>query len=156
MESNETKELNIYEVGYIIVPTIPEENVSKEAGLVKSAIENIGVLVSSLEPKLIPLAYAMDTVSENKKSTYTSGYFGSFVFHAEAKEMEVLKEKLDKNDSLIRFLLIKRSKESLIPPKRRVSYETGEKTEKKEKAPVEKKELDVAALDKTIEELVVN
>ncbi len=64
VEENDGEEkeirLSVYEVGYLMLPTIAEENLGGEVTLFKDMfIENGAVFISDEYPKLIELAYEM-------------------------------------------------------------------------------------------------
>jgi len=152
-----TAENTTYELGYLIVPTVPNENVPEEANRIRDILEGNGSVISSIDAQSRDLAYAMDKVIANKKNIFDSAYFGSFIFESTAGQIEEIKTELEKNENVLRFLIIKRSKESLIPPKARImpieekaEENTKPKKETKIASPIDEKEL-----DKTIEELVI-
>jgi len=69
-------------------------------------------------PKLIELAYPMRKAVANVWHTYTKGHFGWVKFEMAASETAALKEKLDQNKKVIRFLFIKTSREDTMSQKR--------------------------------------
>lgn len=69
--SNEEVEsrLDIYEVGYLLVPTIAEENVGGEVTTLKDNLSSNGASFISEEfPKFIDLAYEMSRLTTRNKS----------------------------------------------------------------------------------------
>ncbi len=159
-------EPRIYEIGYHIIPTVAEDNLSGVTKTVKEAVEvTSGAVISEGEPNLVDLAYSMDHIVANKKTIFDSAYFGWVKFEGNPENILKIKDSLDKNENILRFLIIKTVKEDTLPKK------TGSKTtapeEKKVKeiikdkkevvskeVDVDKKEVVSKEVDKAIEELV--
>lgn len=156
----ETK-MSVYEVGYLLVPTIAEENVGGEVTALKDMLSEHGAqFISDEYPKLIELAYEMSRTVANKKAKFTSGYFGWVKFEIPTANILKVKEVLDLNESIIRFLLIKTVRESTLAPKRAYGKSEGVSSKRKvaQKAGAEKAEpevIDEETIDKDIEALVV-
>jgi ribosomal protein S6 len=104
-----------YELGYLIIPTVPEVEVGNEVDTLKSAIQKVeGSVEGEGAPEFIDLAYTMEKTVGSKKSKYAQGYFGWIKFDAAPNALEGLKKSLDGNLSLIRYILIKTSVENSI------------------------------------------
>lgn len=99
----------MYELGYLLVPTIKEDEIEKSVEVLRSAIraEYDKDILSEGTPSLITLAYKMEQVVENKKAVFDTAFFGWIRFNTTASEIKQLKEELDKNKSVLRFLIIK-------------------------------------------------
>lgn len=171
-DSAEEAETQIYEVGFHIVPTVEEADLGKEVDSIKSLIEsNGGTFIADEFPKPITLAYTIVKNIEGKIKKFDTASFGWIKFEMKTDSIVNVKEGIDLNKNVLRFLIIKTVKESTLAPKAVVfakdepkrdktpstsSGQTKEIIEKKEvakeevKAPVSEEEL-----DKTIEELVV-
>lgn len=154
----------VYEVGYHMVPTIAEENLGEEVTILKDMLaENGANFISDEYPRLMELAYEMTRSIANKKQKFTTGYFGWVKFECTPEEAKTIKELLDKNEKLVRYLLIKTVRENTMSPKRTYTKqdnkkripsrvkETSETVESSE--PVE--EVNEAEIDKEIDALVV-
>jgi len=123
MEENtqeiEANEPRVYELGYLLVPGVGEENVAAEATALKDTILSFGALPISEEyPRLIELAYEMETTINNKKEYFNNGYFGWFKFELDPEKVSALHDKLALSNKLIRFLLIKTVRASTMASKR--------------------------------------
>ena len=165
-------ETQIYEVGFHIVSSVSEDSVSVEAEAVKSLIEKSGgVFIADEFPKKISLAYTITKEIEGKKQRFDTAYFGWIKFEMKTDSIINLKEGMEANKNILRFLIIKTVKESTLAPKtivfakddspRKTTRSTGsgqaegtvkkaDKAEKPKPTPVSEEEL-----DKTIEELIV-
>jgi ribosomal protein S6 len=158
MEENknevETK-IGVYEVGYLMVPTIAEENLGGEVTSFKDMLTEQGVtFIADEYPKMIELAYEMSRSIANKKQKFSYGYFGWVKFECTSVQARVIKDMLDKNEKLIRYLFIKTVRESTMSSKRPYGKPEGVKrriTTKTEKAEPMNEEV----IDKEIDALVV-
>ncbi len=148
--------LKLYELGYLLSPTIVEEDLSKECGKIKEALGTDAFVASELEPKIKELAYPMEKQISGKKNIFETGYFGSVYFQTESGNIESVKKSIDKNENIIRYLVIKRNKEILMAPKK--VYSPRVKPTHSPDAEIKKTPFETvineAELDKTIEELV--
>lgn len=149
-------EPKIYEVGYHIVPTVSEDNLPEVVSAIKEIIEkNDGVTVSEELPTLMDLAYPMTQTVQNKKVTHNRAYFGWVKFQTKPELAEKIKEALDLDENVLRFIIIKTVREStMISPK---IFTPKPKEEKpKETKTTEEKKIDKEELDKTIDDLVIS
>lgn len=114
----------VYELGYLLVPTIPGEDVPAVYGNLKELVLSLGgVAISDEMPKMIPLAYAILKVAANVRDKFNTAYFGWSKFTMNSDKILKLKERLDLDPKLIRFLLLKTVKENTIAAKRFVRGE---------------------------------
>jgi len=140
----------VYELGYLLVPTISEEVAPSVFGNLKELVSSLGgEIIASEMPRMIHLAYVMTKVIENVKVKYDSAYFGWIKFEMDTEKLVELKKQLDLNPDLIRFLITKTVKESTLAPKKfaggggsRFRNGVGRREEKKEEAPIDKEEID--------------
>ncbi|MCK5096313.1 MAG: 30S ribosomal protein S6 [Candidatus Pacebacteria bacterium] len=159
-------EPRVYEVSYLIVPSVAQEKLSEKAVAIRGVIESAGgkVIVEG-EPKHLDLAYEMSKVIANKRTLYKTGYFGWIKFESDPAATEKMHAALEKDSELIRFMLIKTVKDDTLTPiedilsaevedKARLTREKEEvkkKTviKKEESAPISKEEID-EKIDKLI------
>lgn len=127
----------VYEVGFLLVPTLSEEEMPAVYGDMKGLISILGGEVISDEmPKMIDLAYTMKKTIQNIKNRFDTAYFGWTKFYMEADKIADLKKKLDFDPKVIRFLITNTVKENTIATKKFASREGGYRR----KAPVAKTE----------------
>jgi len=157
MESEKENEVrtSVYEIGYLLVPNIAEENLGEEVVGLKDSLIGLGaVMISDEYPKMMELAYEMSRSIANKKQKFTYGYFGWFKFDATAENIVAIKEMLDKNEKLIRFLLIKTVRENTISQRR--VYGKSDSSRRRVTPKVEESvPLNEETIDQEIEALVV-
>lgn len=138
----------VYEVGYLLVPTISEENIPVNYGNIKELISSLkGEIVADEMPKMIPLAYEMKKVTSNVRSKFNTAYFGWVKFVMSTENILELKKTLDLDPNFIRFLILKTVKENTIASKRFVRSDvykkpTIKKTTDEVAIPINKEEID--------------
>lgn len=121
----EEAESRIYEIGYLIVPTVPESELSREVTALKDALDREKTALISQEfPKLRQLAYPMHKragLSANGSAEagegyqkYTSGYFGWVKFEAAPGSALRVERDLKEFPHLLRYLLIKTVREHTL------------------------------------------
>lgn len=156
-EQQNNVRLSIYEVGYHLLPTIAEENLGEEVTALKDLLSNDGaVFISDEYPKLIELAYEMTRSIANKKQKFTSAYFGWVKFECNTTQAKVIKEMLDKNEKLIRYLMVKTVRESTMSVKRVYNKPEGAKKRPSVAKTTEpQEEINEETIDKEIDALVV-
>lgn len=147
--------VSIYEVGYIMVPSIPEENLGGEVTMLKDSLGEKGAtFISDEYPKMMELAYEMSRSIANKKQKFSYGYFGWVKFEATTENAKVIKDYLDKNETLVRYLMIKTVRESTMSPKRAYGKTEGMKRRSTPRVE-ESMPINEEVIDKEIEALVV-
>ncbi len=155
----ETEEdFKVYELGYHLVPTVPEELLLGEVQKIKDAIVvGQGTFVSEDSPKLKALAYPIIKHVAGANVRCDRTYFGWVKFIMRPEALGVLKDTLDRNEKILRYLLIKTVKESTLysgrhfgPRSEGVPIQAPKKIQKEEISATT-----MAEIDKTIEELVI-
>jgi ribosomal protein S6 len=148
-EIGEDTNSRVYELGYILVPTISEENLPVVYGNLKELVSSFGgVAISDEMPKMITLAYAMLKVVANVRNKFKTAYFGWVKFTMDSDKILELKKKLDLDPNFIRFLILKTVKENTIATKRFVRGEMHRRPMVKKNgnnettAPINKEEID--------------
>jgi ribosomal protein S6 len=166
MQEIESKEENVaevdansrvYELGYLLVPNIAEEDVPAMFGNLKELVSSFGGMAISDEmPKMLPLAYSMVKVIDNVRNKFNTAYFGWIKFTMDADKIPEMKKKLDLDPNLIRFLILKTVKENTIASKRFVRSDSHKRPTAKKggdtevpAVPINKEEI-----DKEIEALI--
>jgi len=155
---NERDEQKIYELGFLIAPVVSDEKIIAEATSIRDVLEPSCNIISSEAPVLRDLEYDIDKVIGGKKHHFSKAYFGFFIFDTEAKNIEDVKNELEKNKNIIRFIIIVRTKDSLTSKKRKILPTVSKKTIGigKQNIAVMEEKIDEKELDKTIDELVAD
>ncbi len=110
----DTNSKKLYELGYLLVPVIAENNLAAEVEAIKALLKKAEVeIISEDFPKLIPLAYPMTHGGSGKKEKFDKAYFGWIKFQGQATAAEFIKRGCDAYEHFLRFLIIKTVKDEL-------------------------------------------
>lgn len=155
-EINKENDFLVYELGFHLLPTVDESNLLSEFSKIKSIVEESGgVMISEDVPKMVNLAYEISKSIDSKKHKFNKAYFGWVKFEAEPVKVVEIKNKIENDQSILRFLIIKTVRENTIHtpkiPMFRKENHKEEKTEEQE----EKPKMSEAELDKSIDDLVI-
>jgi len=149
-----------YEIGYILLPTISEDNLAEELGKIIGVVESHGgKLHKSDLPKMTDLSYEVSKDIERDRHKFESAYFGFVTFEVDSSNISKIKEELEKNLSIIRFLLITIPNEMLVPPvmqKKVASTQTPKEDAPAPKKEEEKQEMSGEDMDKEIDALIAS
>jgi ribosomal protein S6 len=105
----------LYELSFILVPTIPESEITQKVDVLKAYITSLeGTISSEGATEYIDLAYSMEKTIGSKKSIYSQGYFGFIKFETTPESLEALKKSLDNEAELVRYMMIKTAAENTI------------------------------------------
>jgi len=163
MEKENIKEkddkLTVYEVSYLLLPSLALEQVPGKAGALKELLTSLGgAIISDENPVLIDLAYQMTKVVGTTRHKASTGYFGWVKFEITSEGIVAVKKTLDANNEILRYLIIKTVRENtLLNGKMKLQKEDKMRRDEDiiddsaEVAPVVAPE----ELDKSIDELVV-
>lgn len=150
------KDVRVYELGYWLVPTIPEDGLETRVAELQSVLTAHGsTLISEEKPYLREMAYEMCRVISNQNHYFTEGYFGWIKFETTASEMVAIKNKLELDEDIVRMMIIQTVRENTVYTKRPQSLkrdeETTEATEVVEEVAAEAKTEEKAEEEKAAE-----
>lgn len=158
-EDLDARDTVVYELGYHIVASVPEERIPGEAAAVRAVIENHGgAFVADEFPKETPLAYEMVKVSVGKRERHQKAYFGWFKFEANPAEAAAILKETENMPATLRAILVKTVRENTMIGRRifvsdRMEGETIKRKDVKEAAPVGP--VSEEELDRSIEKMIV-
>ena len=155
---------SVYEIGYLVVSSVPEEGVPAEADKVKKiVIDNGGSMIADEAPHKETLAYEMrrKTVSGSYEN-YNEAYFGWVKFEMNSSKINDAKKAIETLPSVLRMLTISTIRENTYLGKRAAEVVASMSpkrvpSEMPVTAPVEKKDVAPASIeemDKSIDEMV--
>ena len=155
--------MQVYEVGYLVVPSVPEEKVTDEVSSLHEEIKkNGGEIISEDFPKLRELSYSMSKAVESKKQNYDDAYFGWVKFEMPVTGLSKVEEYLKQSNNILRHLTMKTVRENTMFSERmpNIEKDSADLSAKDEQGPTPPKEEKKVALeddiDKSIEALVIN
>jgi ribosomal protein S6 len=163
-----TDEVTSYEFAFHILPTVAEGEVPETLSQIKAHITHVGGEIFDEEaPERIDLVYPIIKHLEGKNREFTSAYFGWIRFRLVGEKMTLLEEELRTDTNILRFLMLKLTKEAETHPFRFHEHRTSLKmvevvdeeaevvkevlTEIETSAPIEEAALE-ASLDKITHE----
>jgi len=107
------KEANVYEIGYLVLPSVPEENLPQVVSNLVSIIEKAGGKpLDGEDPALEQLAYSMSKTVGARKYIVDEAYVGWMKFEARPDTLETVRADVDKAEEILRYLLIKAPRET--------------------------------------------
>lgn len=145
----------VYEIGYLLVPSIAEEQVAGNVQEIKAVLEKFETsYITEDFPKLQPLAYTMvKNVGGGIRHKHDKAYFGWIKFETMASHIPQIKAELDKNLNLLRYMIINTVREStMFSPK--IAFKSEDPAVDAPKD-ADKPKVSEEELDKTIDSLVV-
>lgn len=126
-------EPRVYEVSYLLVPTIPEESLEEHANRLKAVVAGSAEIISEEAPYLRELAYEMTRVINNENKKFKDGYFGWFKFETTPEAVIAIKTAFENDTTIIRSMIVKTVRENTVytkrPAKKEVVKEIAEETE---------------------------
>lgn len=154
-------ETKTYELGYLVSPLVPADKIEEFASnLIGTMVEvSGGAVVSQFAPKMRALAYPVTRSINNKNTTFKDAYLGSVKFQAESSEIEKIKNVVDKNIEIIRYLLVVIPKGSdKVKAKKGLgrSPKVVKEGTKSEEQAADKAPMSPAEIDKEIEGLIAD
>lgn len=121
-EQDEILEPRIYEIGYLLSPVIRSEDLEAAEKHLQSLVTDLGgSIISEGSAEYIDLAYTMVKVLDNKNVRFNQAYFGWVKFELDPAKVEALKEILDRQATLIRYLFLSTVRENTVLSKKPLS-----------------------------------
>jgi len=106
-----------YELAFHILPTVAEGEVEGIFDTLKKHITQAGGQVFDTEaPERFDLAYEVVRYLEGRNRGFNSAYFGWIRFHLEPRALEAVSELVEAQKDLLRYLLIRLTKEEEQAP----------------------------------------
>jgi ribosomal protein S6 len=155
-------EISVYEIGFHILPNVPEEKLPEIVLKLKDSItSNDGEILTEEFPKMTILAYDIKKRVETKYVSFNKAFFGWVKFEALRSSLEKIEKETKANQNVLRFIIVKTVRENTlhtpkIPMMARSANVEEAKIPKSESAPAPKTEVSEAEIDKSIDELLVD
>lgn len=154
--ANKTDSSKVYELGYLLVASLPDEKIVDEvASLKELLVKNGSDIISSEDPILIDLAYSMVKVVSTQRQKYNRGYFGWIKFDTEAEAIASIQKALDLSPTVLRYLIVKTVRENTLLNGKMVLRQEEREEMISEEIPEEVIAEGGEVLDKSIDDLVI-
>lgn len=157
----ERPESRVYEVSYLLVPSLDEAGRSSAVDALRAHVEGKGgTIISEVYPELIELSYPMDHITAGKRTSVRSAFFGWMFVELDPGEAPTVKSAVEGEGSVIRSLLVQTSRTQAETPTHysfgrfAPTAETVEVTAPMPPADEPKEEVVEEEVDKAIDELV--
>jgi ribosomal protein S6 len=156
MEKTETREnTRVYEIGYHIVSSIPEEKIPAEVDAIKAVIAKAGgEFISEEFPKLRQLAFTMVKKVGSQSARYNDAYFGWVKFDIVPEALQAIKATLDASDHILRYILIGTVRENTYIGQKLAPKAKAEEEAKGGEETLPAAEVVAEEIDKTIDDMV--
>ena len=149
-----SSETRVYEVGFLVIPTVTEEELPREVTALKDVLDREKATVISEEfPKFRALAYPMQKRISGAIQSYANAYFGWVKFEAAPESALTIEQAFKKSDKVLRYILIKTVREQTMSSARTMRMPRTERKEAPKDAPASAPVSEVE-LDKSIEKLI--
>lgn len=111
--NTETAAVQVYELGYHILPTVVADDLEGEVAKLRNAIEKRGgSFIAEGTPEMTTLAYPIFVNNGGKNSKYETAYFGWIKFEMSASQAVALNDDdFTANKQVLRHILIKTTRE---------------------------------------------
>ena len=157
-EDHKENETQVYEIGYLVLPSVAEENIPNVVSNIKKLIEKQGgTPLDGEDPYMEPLAYPMSKVVGARKYVVNEAYIGWQKFEASPSAIDEIKRKIETAEEILRMLLIKAPRETTFTfAEAREARKAHEEVEAKEpeEAVAEEAVEDTSVIDTTTEKVV--
>jgi ribosomal protein S6 len=150
-------QVQVYEIGYLLVSTIPEEKVATEVASLKETLTKKGAeFIGEEAPELRTLAYTMIKKMGTSNHRFDQGYFGWFKFALPKKDIVSVKKSFEENKNMLRTLVITTIRENTYLGKKApvAALVTKEEEIAVVESPVDTTVSSVKEMDKTIDDMV--
>jgi ribosomal protein S6 len=110
---SEAVELTVYELGFLILPSIPEDKLSDVTNAIRKVItKEGGTEIDFEEPFKETLAYSMSKTIGASRYVVSDAYLGWIKFEVDRAKALTIKSGVEKIDEILRSLMIKAPRET--------------------------------------------
>jgi ribosomal protein S6 len=149
--------MQVYEVGFHLLPTVDESSLEGEVNVIKGLItKHGGEIIGESFPTLINLAYTITKLIGTNNKDFDKAYFGSIKFEVARNEIEAISKAVVINPNILRSIIVKTVKENTL------YYAKDQRANKDNDSVVQDDVIDIDVakttdvdLDKSIDDLIV-
>lgn len=156
-EDKKLDDLQVYEIGYHLLPTLMEPDLPVEVSKIQSAVsERNGTIISEGFPQLRQLAYEIKKAIDTKYHSYSKAYFGWIKFEIDRSEIGDIENFLKTNPNILRHIVIKTVRENTFYMPKAPTHRKEHQKDEITREPAPKVEISEEEIDKSIDELVIS
>ena len=123
--SEDASEKGLYELAYLLEPSVGESDVPARAGDLGAIIERLeGIVNISDNPKLRKLAYTIARSLGGRRQKYSQAYFGWIKFSAPAASIPLIDKEIKGLSFVVRYMLIRAVKVVPRVPRRIIAHKS--------------------------------
>lgn len=112
---NKGEDNTVYEVCYLLLPSIPEDKLPAAVSAIREIITaEGGEEIASEDPFKYPLAYTIIKKVGSSRYVLNDAYIGWIKFKVERSKITEIKNKLDARNEIARFILVKAPRETFF------------------------------------------
>jgi ribosomal protein S6 len=113
-QTQASESVRTYEIGYLVAPTVPEDEVAEIESNLQSAVTDAdGEVLASETPEARDLAYTMEATTSAGEREFERGQFGWVQFEVDANELDAIESALEDEADVMRSLTIKINDEAV-------------------------------------------
>lgn len=113
------EEQRIYEIGYLIISSLPEEGMQEEVSWLKKLLESVKAeVIAEGAAEKRDLAYSIKKKLDGQYRTFDSAYFGWIKVAVDAAATEKLNKELTLRDPFLRYMITTTVRESTLAPEK--------------------------------------
>jgi ribosomal protein S6 len=154
-QAEENDSRHVYEIGFHLVPTVEEGDVSGVADKIRALVGDAEIIKTEA-PRKMTLAYTIERSVQGKREKYTESYFGFIKFAAEPANIPALQAALRAMSEVLRFIVVETVREEAVATRRAVFSSDrleGQTLKKPTSAPEAHAEVSEEELEKSLEAL---
>ncbi|MDB5259650.1 MAG: Ribosomal protein [Candidatus Taylorbacteria bacterium] len=107
VKSDKEEIVKVYEIGYLLVSSIPKEKVADITVELRNIVTNKGAnIIAEEAAEITQLAYTMIKKVGAANIRFNEGYFGWVKFELSGSEIEAVKKAFEENPNMLRSLII--------------------------------------------------
>lgn len=147
--------MQVYEIGFHVVPTVAEADVPAVAEKVRALLGDAEIIKSEA-PRKMQLAFTIERSVAGKREKYNEAYFGFIKFATEPEKLPMLQEALRAERLVLRSIVISTVREDITATRRAVFTSDrleGQTLKKPASQPEARAEVSEEELQKSIEAL---
>lgn len=111
--TEDRKEALVYELGYLVLPSVAEEQLSQVVDTIKGILKKVGAKeLDSEDPLKTDLAYTMSKSVGARKYVVDEAYIGWVKFEVDGSVLKEVDDAMKLQEEVLRHLIVKTTRET--------------------------------------------